>query len=88
MKGIEDLVAAVGVVEALEVAAVGVGDDGAVAAGQGAVQEGADGGAFAGAGGADQFAGRPVNVTAVPGAAVAATVESRADGRRTRPRLR
>jgi hypothetical protein len=55
VEGVQNQIATAGVVEAGEIAAVGVGDDGAIAAREGGSQKLADGSGLAGAGGADQF---------------------------------
>src|SRR5205807_2583487 len=55
IEGIQDQVAASGIEEALPVAAVGIGDDGAIAAVERAAQELADGGAFPRPGRADDL---------------------------------
>jgi hypothetical protein len=55
IEGIQDHIAAGGVVKSIQITAVGVGDDGAVAALESTLEQLADGGGFAGAGGADHF---------------------------------
>src|SRR5207248_8078784 len=55
LEGIEDLVAAPGIVESPEVSAVGVGDDRTVASFERGAQDFADGGALARAGRADDL---------------------------------
>src|SRR4051812_40406260 len=55
VEGVQNDVAACRVIEALQVVAIRVGDDRAVSTAQGSRQEFPDGGAFARAGGADDF---------------------------------